>query len=263
MVSKNKNPLTTLALVAFLTPCAVFAADPNPDSAPEAVVCEGETGEIRFSLGAEAFYGIATNDISGSDSYIGKIEGIDLCGANLRFGVEMPSLFGLDWLTPEVFALGGWGQGDEDVTHIAHYTSKGSIYARDDYTSSMWHVSAGVALNFEITENFLLSVSGRLGYCDSKFKLEEAMEMDFVEGSRTSANFSTTESDGGLIYGLGIGAHWRFMENHQVSIGVEYAGTTSQPEIASHSGRDLSEAEAVKLEKQEYVFFSVGYRFVF
>jgi len=165
----------------------------------------------------------------------------------------------VDWLVPEVFVLAGYGQGEDDAVFINHANSGGRLYARDDYTSKLYHASAGVALNFEVAEGFALSVSGRLGYSKSKFKLEEAYEMDFGSGSATSANFSETESAGGLIYGVGAGAHWRFADHHQISIGVEWSETTAQPELKNHSGRST----ATKLEKQSYVFFSLGYRFVF
>jgi len=262
-----KNVISKWAVAAFLAPSAVFAADASSQSiaaqssefAPF-VENESDSEAFRLSLGVEAFHGIATNDVAAAERYTGKIEGIDLYGANLRVGAEFPTLFGVDWLVPEVFVLAGYGQGEDDAVIINHANSGGRLYAKDDYTSKLYHASAGVALNFEVAEGFALSVSGRLGYGKSKFKLEETYEMDFGKDTETqSANFSETESDGGLIYGIGAGAHWRFADHHQISLGVEWSETTAQPELKEHSGRDLP----TKLEKQGYVFFSLGYRFVF
>lgn len=58
----------------------------------------------------EGFYGISCDNIRDGDPDVGSknVDGIDIYGVNLRFGVESPSLFGVDWITPEIFAIVGY-----------------------------------------------------------------------------------------------------------------------------------------------------------
>jgi len=266
--------LSTLALVAFITPCTIFAAEKSTQksltdfdrslssqrgknahthSRSMSQSHENRYNEhredIEYSLGAEAFYGIARNDLAPKEVVGESIDGIDLYGVNLRFGMAFPTLFDVKTVVPEIFVIAGYGYGEdtlyEESDYDEHYKLTGS--------STMQHVSTGITLNFELTDSFSISASGRLGICSSKFELEDEWEDKNPSGTE-SGKEEVSDNVLGLIYGANVGVHWTIAKQHKISFGVEYARTTAQPEI-----KELD----TKLNKQNYVFFSVGYRFVF
>jgi len=262
--------LSTLALVAFITPCTIFAAEKSTQksltdfdrslssqrgknahthSRSMSQSHENRYSEhredIEYSLGAEAFYGIACRDLAPKEVVEESFDGIDLYGVNLRFGMAFPTLFDVKTVVPEIFVIAGYGYG-EDTLYEESYDDE---HDKLTGSSTMQHVSTGITLNFELTDSFSISASGRLGICSSKFELED--EWEYKNSSGTE---SVSDNVLGLIYGANVGVHWTIAKQHKISFGVEYARTTAQPEI-----KELD----IKLNKQNYVFFSVGYRFVF
>jgi len=285
--------LSTLALVAFLTPCTIFAAGKSTqesladfdrslssqrgknayaysqrNSQPcncanckqMQIAAKEEMNysrknrysepreDIEYSLGAEAFYGIACRDLWPKEDGDESTDGIDLYGVNLRFGMAFPTLFDVKTVVPELFVIAGYGYGEDTLYEESYYDE----YYKETGTLTMQHVSAGLTLNFELTDSFSISASGRIGLCSSKFELESEWE-DRTETEKEEVSDNTL----GVIYGLGAGVHWTIAKQHKISFGVEYARTTAQPEIEEDDWKDI------KLNKQNYVFFSVGYRFVF
>lgn len=271
----SKKTLSTLALCgAILSPCATFAATSSTQQSladfekslqtsrqqqakkarAQKAQKQTESKSPRITLGAEAFYGIACDDVCDGKFFDEKkpIDGIDIYGVNFRLDVEFPSLFGVDWITPEVFGLVGCGYGSDTIFCYDDHT-----YYREEAegTSKLNQFSAGVALNFELTENFSISATGRLGYSISKFKFE--YECVYGATYKNEETQTVSDSDGGLIYGIGAGVHWTFGKQHKISLGIEYAGSTAQPEL------DFDDEGVFKMDKQSYVFFNASYRFVF
>jgi len=257
--------LSTLALVAFITPCTIFAASESTQNdtalfqseSPQmssASTVESDNGSwkesIRLSVGAEAFYGFARKDLVPKEVVGESIDGIDLYGANLKLGMSFQSP---SWkrysqkVISEVFVLTGYGYGEDTLYEESYYDE----HYKFTGTSTMFHVSAGVAINYEITEAFSISASGRLGICDSEFELE----CDFSDASG-NINAEFKDNAFGFIYGAGVGAHWTIADRHKISLGVEFVSSTARPEI------EIGE-ERFKLNEQNYVFFSVGYHLVF
>lgn len=262
----HKNTLPILAIIAFIAPCSTFAAtealqtsDSSAQSGSPQFETNSEEETVRFSLGAEAFYGFA-----GSDSYKEPgqggfdIEGVDIYGVNLRFGAEFPQLFGVRWLTPEVFVLAGYGYGSETLLTAETIYNGDYTFEKLEGTSKLQQLSVGAALNFELTPSFALSVSGRLGYGKLKFEFKDTMEYSDKPEDNYSEN--ANDSDGGLIYGIGAGVHWTLAERHRLSLGVEFAGCTAEPNLRFEEDVDNA---PVKIEKQRYLFFTAGYSFVF
>jgi len=225
----------------------------------------GDDESVRVSLGAEAFYGHARRDLISEES---SPDGIDLYGANLKIGVATPALSGVKKIVPEFFVLGGFGYGEDTLyeeNYIDEYESGSHKTTETGYykttgTSMMYHVSAGATLNFEITKAFSISASGRLGICSSKFKVDAELDYTLSENGETKSGHReakiSDDSDAGLIYGVGVGAHWTIANHHKISIGVELAHSNACPKVEDEDGD-------IKLNKQDYVFFSAGYRFVF
>jgi len=294
--------LSTLALVAFLTPCTIFAAGKSTqesladfdrslssqrgknayaysqrNSQPcncanckqmQITAKEGMNSsrknrysepreDIEYSLGAEAFYGIACRDLWPKEDGDESTDGIDLYGVNLRFGMAFPTLFDVKTVVPELFVIAGYGYGEDTLYEESYYGEYS--WWNDKFTgkSTMQHVSAGLTLNFELTDSFSISASGRIGLCSSKFELEYESDYYSKDSGTISEKEEVSDNTLGVIYGLGAGVHWTIAKQHKISFGVEYARTTAQPEIEEDDWYNI------KLNKQNYVFFSVGYRFVF
>lgn len=213
-------------------------------------------GYWKFSVGAEAFYGLALDDIyDGEDEDDFGAEKIDVYGVNVRLSMK-----GTGTLAPEFFALFGAGMGEADES-----------YSYDEYFSGKYeydlfemHAMIGANLRWNITDSFSVFGGGQVGIVSQKVEIEDKWtEEDYWDGESysDSEKFKFDDDTIGLRCGLGVGAEWNITENHALRVGADYIYSTARPSYKEEEWG--GETYKFKLERQSYVVFSIGYQYTF
>lgn len=211
---------------------------------------QSDTGYWKFSLGAEAFYALALDDIydeDGADS-----EKIDVYGVNVRF-----SMRGAGTVAPEFFALVGVGAGSADQKYSDEYYS-----GKVEYDLFEMHVAVGANLRWNITDSFSVFGGAQVGIVSQKVDVKDTWTEYWDDESYSESDKTKFDDDTiGLRCGVGVGAEWNITENHALRIGADYIYSTARPSCKYDYGD--GEVEKTKLDRQSYVVFSVGYQYTF
>lgn len=213
---------------------------------------KGDDGYWKFSVGAEAFYGLALDDIyDGDDEDDFGAEKIDVYGVNVRLSMK-----GTGTLAPEFFALFGAGMGDADESFSDEYYSE-----KLEYDLFEMHAMIGANLRWNITDSFSVFGGGQVGIVSQKVEIEDKWtEYWGGESYSESEKIKFDDDTIGLRCGIGVGAEWNITENHALRVGADYIYSTAR---SSYKEEWDGETYKTKLDRQSYVVFSLGYQYTF
>jgi len=225
----RKKILTSIAVLGTLSSTAAFGA--NTDFSP---VAEGNNGWIP-SVSVEAFYGVAMEKLWKEVD----LDEVNIGGVNVRFSAikETSSI-----VSPEIFGIFSLGGGSLDQTWYGY-----GAHAEINYDLLTGYVAGGANLRIQATDKISFFVGGRLGL--SVGSLDGDYEVVYNGYSESG---SESDTAAGLLYGVGIGVQSNFNEHHGVTLGLDFIGSTAEFEF-----------DDLKMEKQSYIVFSVGYKYTF
>ena len=233
----KKTQLSIVALLALaVAPAITFAQ-------------EEYSGDWKYSLGADGFFGLATKDI-----FDGLNEKIDIGGANFRFSARNDSLFDNSAIMPEFFAVLGFGGGSYDKTTDYYHYSYGHVsHEKEEMDVYQTQISVGANIRWQANEAFALFAGARIGLgvtrAEYDYKYDNYQFREHESGSKSDTAV-------GFLYGIGLGAEYAFNEHHAITLGYDFIGSTAKPEFSD-------DGETVKANAQRYHVFSLGYKYTF
>lgn len=242
MIMKLQKTLLTAAMTGtvFLAAAEMFAFGESDLAETSdfggAQTPAGTESAWASSVGVEAFYACGNKKMMSDD-----LDEVDIGGVSLRYSVAntSKSLIAGTRIFPEFYGILSIGGGSLDQT-IYYYGG------RVEWNYDVFTVQAAVGANLRcfVTDAFSVFGGVRLGVAYEDVEIEE-----YATGY---GSYTESESDIGLLYGIGVGAEWNFKDRHSLTFGLDYVASTAQPEF-----------DDFELDKQSYVVFSVGYKYRF
>ena len=235
---KNTNNHVSLPFATVLVAAAALAAPApslvagNDENGATIQPAQEQNDNVTHSLALEFFYGLACDDLY--DKYGVSIDA-DTFGPQMRYTVTPKGIFGNSSVYPEFFVLAGFGAG----------------YGSDEgFDVSVINVRASIGANIKMDVSDSVSAFAR-----AQVGLDyESIDLDYY-------SYCNTNDDLGFLYGVGVGVQIALrdktpssMAAHSVTIGVDYIGSTAEPEFKSLG---------VEADEQSYIVLSVGYRLDF
>lgn len=233
MATKQKT-LAAATLLAALSSTIAFGDvnETTPDSS---------NGWVS-AISAEAFYGAGLEKLYKGDlvDEEGDLDELDIGGISVRYTVRKQTT---DAVSPEFFGIVSLGGGSLDQTW---YYLDGDV--ERNYDLFTMQTAVGANIRVQPSDKFSIFAGARVGFSI------ESLGVEWKDNGITY--YDKTESAVGFLYGAGIGAQFNFNEHNGMTVGVDYVGSTAEPEFDVYG-------YTVKAEAQSYVLFSIGYKFTF
>lgn len=226
MATKQKT-LAAATLLAALSSTIAFGDvnETTPDSS---------NGWVS-AISAEAFYGAGLEKLDKND-----LDELDIGGISVRYTGRKQTT---DAVSPEFFGIVSLGGGSLDQTW---YYLDGDV--ERNYDLFTMQTAVGANIRVQPSDKFSIFAGARVGFSI------ESLGVEWKDNGITY--YDKTESAVGFLYGAGIGAQFNFNEHNGMTVGVDYVGSTAEPEFDVYG-------YTVKAEAQSYVLFSIGYKFTF
>lgn len=191
------------------------------------VLPEWARADVSQFLSVECFYAWATDDII-DHSHLR----CDLYGITVKYGATAAlSVFDFDF-----FVAGRVGYGEDDMSE--KYDD--GDYYKTDAELTVAQLVIGFDASYSIDERLSVFFGGQVGagLAHAKIKLNETGERD-----------SNSDSDAGLVFGVGAGVSVVPTEHHSIVVRVDVITSTAQPEVFY-----------ADVDTQTHAMLSVGYK---
>lgn len=222
MATKQKT-LAAATLLAALSSTIAFG-DVN-ETAPAS-----SNGWVS-AISAEAFYGAGLEKLDKDD-----LDKLNIGGISVRYTGRKQTT---DAVSPEFFGIVSLGGGSLDQTWYGYRS------VEQNYDLFTMQTAVGANIRVQTSDKFSIFAGARVGF---------SIESLGVEYKRNGITYyDKTESAVGFLYGAGIGAQFSFAKHNGTTVGVDYVGSTAEPDFGNFG----------KAEAQSYVLFSIGYKFTF
>lgn len=245
MIKLQKTTLlaSVLALAFSQSAWATEESGRTTDGNVPVAHSDSQGGNYVSFVSVEAFYGMANDEISDGD-----LDKLNIGGLSIRRSYEYKkSVITEAVVLPELYIIGSVGGGSLDQTWYGYGVSESM-----DYSLLTMQIAGGANLRCCVNDRFSVFGGARIGVA------YESLEIDYKyrQYGVGEASFSKREGAFGLLYGIGVGAELRISSSGSLTFGIDYVGSTAQPEFDIYGAK----AEA---EEQSYVMFSVGAKFQF
>ena len=246
MIKLRKTVLLASALTLALTPIAWSAEESDwttSENTPSSNVNSQVGGYVSF-VSVEAFYGAANDKLSSGD-----LDKLNIGGISIRRSYEYKkSVVTGALVLPEFYLIGSIGGGSLDQTWDYGYGEVESL----DASLVTAQFAGGANLRCYVNDRFSIFGGVRIGAA------YESVDVDWKYRLPGYGEISYSKQEGafGFLYDVGAGAELRLGEKSALMFGIDYVGSTAQPEFNIYG-------EKLEMEEQSYVMFSVGAKFLF
>lgn len=246
MTKLRKTALLASVSVLSLTPIA-WAAEESDWATSENTLsanANSQAGSYVSFVSVEAFYGAANDKLSSGD-----LDKLNIGGISIRRSYEYKkSIVTGALVLPEFYLIGSVGGGALDQTWNYGYGETESL----DCSLGTVQFAGGANLRCYVNDRFSVFGGVRIGAAYESIDVDWKYQLP----GYGRVSYSKREGAFGLLYGVGAGAELRLGEKSALTFGIDYVGSTAQPEFNIYG-------EKLEMEEQSYVMFSVGAKFLF